>query len=74
MQRGADQILPSRWSTWLRAGAVGDVTVFDPTREWVVDAAAFRTKGRNTPYAGRTLWGRATCTVVGGRVVHRTDA
>ncbi|MBV9881239.1 MAG: dihydroorotase [Gemmatirosa sp.] len=55
----------------LRRGTVADVTVFDPSREWVVDAAQFRTKGRNTPYAGRTLWGRATCTIVDGRVVHR---
>ena len=48
-----------------------DLTVFDPTREWVVDASRFRTKGRNTPYAGRTLRGKAVCTVVGGRVVYR---
>jgi dihydroorotase len=54
----------------LRRGAAADVTVFDPEREWVVDAASFRTKGRNTPYAGRTLYGQAVCTVVGGRVVH----
>jgi dihydroorotase len=55
----------------LRQGAPGDVTVFDPTREWTVEPAAFLTKGRNTPYAGRTLRGRAVCTIVGGRVVHR---
>ena len=38
-----------------RKGALGDVTVFDPTAAWKVDASAFRTKGRNTPYQGRTL-------------------
>lgn len=54
----------------LARGAVGDVTVIDPDREWVVDAKSFRTKGRNTPYQGRTLHARATCTVVGGRVVY----
>jgi dihydroorotase len=57
----------------LRRGSVADVTVFDPEREWVVDPARFRTKGRNTPYAGQTLRGMAVCTVVDGRVVHRTD-
>jgi dihydroorotase len=57
----------------LRRGSVADVTVFDPEREWVVDPARFRTKGRNTPYAGQTLRGMAMCTVVDGRVVHRTD-
>ncbi|MDQ8165854.1 MAG: dihydroorotase [Gemmatimonadota bacterium] len=52
-----------------KRGAIGDVTVFDATREWVVDPAGFKTKGRNTPYGGQTLTGRATCTVVGGTVV-----
>lgn len=55
----------------LRRGAVGDVTVFDPAQKWIVDPAAFRSKGRNTPYAGRTLSGRVHYTVVDGRVLHR---
>jgi dihydroorotase len=55
----------------LRVGAPADVTVFDPTREWVVDPKGFRSKGRNSPWAGATLRGRALCTVVDGRVVHR---
>jgi dihydroorotase len=55
----------------LARGAVADVTVFDPARSWVVDPDTFRTKGRNTPYAGRTLSGRAVCTIVGGDVVYR---
>jgi dihydroorotase len=55
----------------LRRGAVADVTVFDPTRAWTVDPKGFCSKGRNTPYAGRTLRGRAVCTVVDGRVVYR---
>ncbi len=57
-----------------RRRAVADVTVFDPTRAWTVDPAGFRSKGRNTPYAGRTLRGRAVCTVVDGRVVYRAEA
>ena len=55
----------------LRRGAIADVTVFDPTRAWTVDPKGFRSKGRNTPYAGRTLRGRAVCTIVDGRVVFR---
>ncbi len=57
----------------LRRGSVADVSVFDPASEWVVEPSQFRSKGRNTPYAGQTLKGRARCTVVGGRVVHRVD-
>jgi dihydroorotase len=51
----------------LRKGALGDVTVFDPKAEWTVDAKRFLTKGRNTPYAGKTLAGRVVRTYVGGR-------
>jgi len=55
----------------LAKGSVADVTVFDPARQWEVDPSEFRTKGRNTPYAGMKLRGRAVCTIVGGRLVHR---
>lgn len=55
----------------LGKGSVADVTIFDPEREWDVDPTEFRTKGRNTPFAGMRLRGRAVCTIVGGRVVHR---
>jgi len=55
----------------LRRGTAADITVFDPTAEWKVDAATFRTKGRNTPYQGRTLTGKVFCTVVDGRIVHQ---
>jgi dihydroorotase len=55
----------------LRRGGAADITVFDPVREWVVDPARFLTKGRNTPYAGRTLTGLVECTLVDGRIVHR---
>jgi len=57
----------------LRRGAEADITVFDPTYSWIVDPAKMLSKGRNTPYAGMTLSGRATCTVVGGRIVHRHE-
>ena len=57
----------------LRKGAAADATIFDPASTWTVDPKAFRSKGRNTPYAGMTLTGRVRATVVGGRVIHRAD-
>jgi dihydroorotase len=57
----------------LRAGAVADVTVFDPSAQWTVDPTRFRSKGRNTPYAGQRLRGRAEYTVVDGRVIYRRE-
>jgi len=58
----------------LAPGSIADVTVFDPTYAWQVDPATFISKGRNTPYAGKALRGRAIYTVVGGAVVHRASA
>jgi dihydroorotase len=57
----------------LRPGADADVTVFDPEMRWVVDPQEMLSKGRNTPYAGITLTGRATCTIVGGRIVYKLE-
>jgi len=50
-------------------GADADVTLLDPESESTVDAAAFRSKGRNTPFDGWRLKGRPVMTIVGGRVV-----
>lgn len=58
----------------LRRGSAADVTIFDSAAKWTVDASGFKSKGRNTPYQGRELTGRTRVTVVGGRVVHRSDA
>jgi dihydroorotase len=53
----------------LALGAAADVTIFDPDLEWTVDPARFVSLSRNTPFTGWKLRGRATHTIVGGRVV-----
>ncbi|HYL21258.1 MAG TPA: dihydroorotase [Gemmatimonadales bacterium] len=58
----------------LRPGAVADVVVLDLTDTWTVDPAAFCSKSRNTPFAGRVLTGRAALTLVGGKIVHQREA
>jgi dihydroorotase len=55
----------------LAAGAPADVTIFDPNREWIVDPQRFRSKSRNTPFAGWRLRGAVAATFVGGREVFR---
>jgi dihydroorotase len=55
----------------LRRGGPADVTVFDPDATWTVDPARFRSKGRNSPYAGQTLRGVVALTIVDGKVIHR---
>jgi dihydroorotase len=56
----------------LKRGVAADVTVFDPKVRWKVDASRFLSKGRNSPYDGMTLVGRAICTIVAGSVVYRS--
>jgi dihydroorotase len=52
----------------LEEGGPADVTVIDPEARWTVDPAAFVSRGRNSPFAGRSLVGRASLTIVGGTV------
>lgn len=58
----------------LRRGSVADITVFDPAAQWSVDPSRFLSKGRNTPFAGMALTGRATCTIVSGQIVFQLMA
>src|SRR5437899_2811522 len=51
-------------------GAAADLTLVDPERRWRVEARAFRSKGRNTPFEGWDMTGRAVAVLVGGRLVH----
>ncbi|OLD36786.1 MAG: dihydroorotase [Nitrospirae bacterium 13_1_40CM_2_62_10] len=54
----------------LAPGADADVVVVDPEAQWEVDPARFRSKSRNTPFAGWKVKGRVITTIVAGRVVH----
>jgi len=50
-------------------GADADVTVLNPDLPWVFDRAQAASKSHNNPFYGWPLKGRATATIVGGRVV-----
>jgi dihydroorotase len=52
----------------LRTGSAADVTVIDPERRWSVDRERFHSKGRNTPFHGWDIRGKAVMTIVGGEV------
>ena len=55
----------------LADGADADITVIDPGLEWTVDRTLFRSRGKNTPFHGWTLRGKAILTIVGGVIRHR---
>ena len=54
----------------LSPGAPADLTLVDPERRWRVEARTFRSKGRNTPFEGWEMAGRAVAVLVGGRLVY----
>ena len=53
----------------LSVGADADITVLDPDREWVFDQDSSASKSSNSPFFGWRLKGRATITIVGGKIV-----
>jgi dihydroorotase len=55
----------------LAPGSAADITIIDPQAEWTVDPERFVSLGRNTPFAGMLLRGKAWGTVVGGELVYR---
>jgi len=52
----------------LAVGGKADIVIFDPQAHWVVTPEALASSGKNTPFAGYELEGRACCTIVGGDV------
>ncbi len=53
----------------IKIGMDADLVIFDPEEWWLVDPAQFRSKGRNTPFAGWKLKGRVIMTLVKGAPV-----
>ena len=57
-----------------RSGAIADVTIIDPSIEWTIDPSQFRSKSRNSPFAGWKVRGRAFATIVRGQVRYERGA
>ena len=55
----------------LRVGSDADIVVFDPEAEWTVDSRRFYSRGKHTPFEGKSLKGRVTATMVGGNLVYQ---
>jgi dihydroorotase len=55
----------------LRVGAAADITVFDPAITWKVTPSMFRSRGKNSPFAGWTLRGKAVLTMVDGDIKYQ---
>ena len=58
----------------LREGEPADLTLLDLRKRWTVDPAKFKSKARNTPFAGRQVKGAPVATIVGGNIVWQSKS
>ena len=52
----------------LKIGSDADITVIDPEHTWTVDVKNFVSRGKNSPFSGRKMKGRAILTIVAGDI------
>jgi len=57
----------------LASGVDADVVIVDPQETWEIDPSRFRSKSRNTPFAGWKVKGRVHATLLGGRIVYESS-
>lgn len=50
----------------LEIGEVADIAIIDGSSEWTVDTSKFASRGKNSPFAGKTLKGRVKHTFASG--------
>ena len=55
----------------LAAGRDADLILFDPDQEWIIDKTKFASKGRNTPFHGRTVRGHVKYTISRGTIIYQ---
>lgn len=57
----------------LNPGKIADVVIIDPKREYTIDANRFASKGKNTPFHGKTVRGKVMYTIVEGKIVYKSE-
>ncbi len=55
----------------LQEGAAADLFVFAPDEEWTVEPETFRSKARNTVFAGDKLTGKVHMTICDGKITYQ---
>lgn len=58
----------------IQPGKVADIVIFDPNVTYQIDKNTFASKGKNTPFDGRTVTGKVRATIAGGHVVYEENA
>ena len=55
----------------LKEGAVADIIIVDPDKEWVVEKQGFISKSKNSAFIGRKLKGQVDYTLLNGKIVFK---
>ncbi|MBR7186319.1 MAG: dihydroorotase [Clostridia bacterium] len=55
----------------IKVGAPADLAIVDLNEEWVIDPNEFASKGKNTPFAGRKVYGKVKYTLVNGEIKYQ---
>jgi dihydroorotase len=51
----------------IQEGEIANLTLLDPTLEWIVDIQSFRSKSKNSPFNGKTLKGKSIGIINNGK-------
>ena len=54
----------------LKTGSCADVALIMPDEEYVIDSSEFASKGKNTPFNGKKVWGRVALTIADGKIIY----
>ncbi len=58
----------------ITVGAPANLTVINPTSNWVVDRDLLQSRSKNTPFHGHSLQGRVVATLFKGLITHKVGA
>jgi len=68
---GPARVLGKQAKGTLEPGADADIVLWDASSTWTIDATAFRSKSRNTPFNGWAVQGKVVRTIVAGETKHK---
>ena len=55
----------------LRVGKDADITILDPEECYIIEVKDFASKGKNSPFQGREVYGKIKMTIVDGEIVYQ---
>lgn len=57
----------------LKPGKAADITILDPEEVYTIDVKDFVSKGKNSPFQGREVYGKIKMTIADGKIVYQDN-